>query len=314
MPLRLSRHPVAPPLVSLREVCRRPPALLSLLFLLAVLVPRCALAAPPPQHGRARALVERTIANQHRNDAAIYDYERVEHRLAYDGQSISSDETYRLVPTGTGRLSLLVARGDQPVDLAFYRKQLRNWREVLTHAINPDDPRQVRSKNQQRKKDKERAGLINAIGHAFRFTWLDEEVEGGRTLARIALDPDPGYHPTSRKTEVLRHVRATVWIDVRSAQLVRGEATIISDISAGGGIVSKIYRGGWFRIEQAEVEPGIWFPTRMEFSIRGRMFFFGFQEHKLTVTSRYHYVGTPRQALLLVRRELASGKPFPADH
>jgi hypothetical protein len=312
--LRRPRHPVAPPFASIREVCPRPPALLLLLFLLAALVPVRARAAPPPQHDRARALVQRTIANQHRNDAAIYDYERVEHRVEYDGQSISSDETYRLVPTGTGRLSLLVARGDQPVDLAFYRKQLRDWQEVLTHAIDPEDSRQLHSKAQQQQKDKERADLINAIGSAFRFTWLDEEVEGGRTLARIALDPDPGYHPTSRKTEILRHVRATVWIDERSAQLVRGEADIISDISAGGGIISKIYRGGWFRIEQAEVEPGIWFPTRMEFSIRGRMFFFGFNEHKLTATSRYHYVGAPRQALQTVRRELASGKPFPTGH
>ncbi len=217
------------------------------------------------------------------------------------------------MPTGTGRLSLLVERGDQPVSLAFYQKELRDWRAVLLHAIDPNDPREQHSKQLQERRDRKRAELIDAIGRAFRFTWLGEEVVNGRSLAHIALDPDPSFQPTTRETEMLRHVRATAWIDVEAAQLVRGRAEITSDIPAGGGVVGKIYSGGWFEIEQAQVAPGIWLPARIEYSIRGRMFLFSFTEHKLEASSRYRYVGPPRQALEVARRDIESGKLFPGD-
>ena len=284
-------------------------AIIAILFLFGTLLP----AAPGVSPGRARALVERVIANQHRNDRALYDYERVERRVSYNDRSVASDETYRLVPTGTGRLSLLVERGDRPVSLSAYQKELRDWQEVLLHAIDPNDPREQHSKQLQEQRDRKRAGLIDAIGRAFRFTWLGEVVVNGRTLAHLALDPDPSFQPTSRETEMLRHVHANAWIDVEAAQLVRGRADITSDISAGGGIVGKIYSGGWFEIEQEEAAPGIWLPARVEYSIRGRMFLFSFTEHKLDVSSRYRYIGTPRQALEVARRDLASGKIFPGD-
>jgi hypothetical protein len=260
----------------------------------------------------ARELAERVIANQRRDDLALYDYERVQRRVSYEEGAVASDHTYRVVPTGTGHLSLLVKRGDRPVSPAEYRKELREWQEVLGHAIDPSDPREVHSENVRRRRDRKRWELYDAIGEAFHFTWLGEKVEDGRLLAHIGLDPNPAYRPTSRETEILRHVHAKVWVDVRAGQLVRGRADITSDVSTGGGILGKIYRGGWYELEQERVAPGIWLATRTAFSIEGRMLMFSFAEHKLEVTSRYRYVGTPRQALEAVREELDSGARLPA--
>ncbi|HEV2386373.1 MAG TPA: hypothetical protein VGS20_03860 [Candidatus Acidoferrales bacterium] len=282
---------------------------IAVIFLLAALLSQRQAAA----QDRARGLVDRTVANQHRDDDALYFYERVQRRIEYDGAALASDNTYRLVPTGTGRLSLLVKRGHQPVNLDLYRKELRDWQEVLTHAIDPNDPRQQRSADQRKRMDHDRAELIDAIGRAFRLTWLGETTESGRTLARIRFDPDPAFVPPSRETELLRHVRATVWIDEQAAQLARGEAEVASDISAGGGLIGKIYAGGRFAIEQREAGPGVWLPARVEYSLRGRKFFIGFNEHKVTVTGRYRYIGVPLQALQAVRADLASGRGFPAD-
>lgn len=261
----------------------------------------------------ARELAERVIANQRRDDRALYEYERVVRRVSYQDGVAVLDRTYRVVPTGTGHLNLLLKRGEQPVDAAAYRKELREWQGVLEHAIDPNDPREVHSEQVRRKRDRKRSELYDAIGHAFHFTWLGEKEENGRLLAHIGLAPNPSYHPTSRETEILRHVHASVWVDVRAAQLVRGRADITSDVSTGGGILGKIYRGGWYELEQERVAPGIWLETRSAFSIRGRVLLFDFAEHKLRVTSRYRYVGTPREALELVRKELASGKAFPGN-
>src|SRR5579884_1598213 len=169
-------------------------ALLALLLLAASLPPRPAPGAAGDD--LAGDLVARVIANQHANDRALYRYERVERRVSYEDHAVVSDETYRLVPTGTGRLSLLVKRGDQKVSLAAYQKELRDWQEVLRHAVDPNDPRQRRSKEQQLRRDRKRAELIDAIGRAFHFTWQGEEEAEGRRLARIALEPDPSFRPS----------------------------------------------------------------------------------------------------------------------
>lgn len=280
----------------------------ALLLLVSLAAPRSGATAD-----RARALVERTIANQHKDDAAIYDYERVERKVVFKGGSISSDETYRLVPTGTGHLSLLLRRGNKPVGMTRYRKELKNWESVLEHAIDPNDPREQHSERVQRRRDRKRAKLIDAIGNAYHFTWLGEKMVDGRTLVHIALDPNPAFQPTSRETEMLAHARATVWIDEQAAQLVSGRAVITSSFSAGIGLFSEIDSGGWFEIEQREVAPGLWLPTRTEYSVHGRLLVFPFSDHKLTETGRYRYVGTPDQALALARKEIRNGKMFQGD-
>ncbi|HVB34453.1 MAG TPA: hypothetical protein VNJ52_08805 [Patescibacteria group bacterium] len=283
---------------------------------LAGIVLSAAMLAPQPgsaAQNRARELAERTIANQHRNDAAIYDYERVEERISYANHAAGSDETYRLVPTGTGRLGLLVKRGNQPVDLATYRNELRAWRDALHLALDPGDPAQQRAEAKRRERDRKRSEMIDAVGRAFRFKWLGEEVVDGRTLAKIELDPNPSFQPASRAEDMLRHVRATAWIDVRAAQLVRGRAEITSGITIAGGIVAKIYPGGWYQVEQAEFAPGVWFPVQTEYSIRGRLFLFSVSQHKLTRDWDYRYVGPPRRALELARKDLASNALFPAS-
>lgn len=279
--------------------------------LIQVLLLFASLAAPggTAAQNRARVLVERTIANQHRDDAAIYKYERVERKVEFKDGSISSDETYRLVPTGTGHLSLLIRRDGKPVSADRYQKELKNWEGVLLHAIHPNDPREQHSEQVQQNRDRKRAKLINAIGKAYQFSWLGEKEVDGRTLVHIALDPNPAFHPNSRETQMLAHARATVWIDKEAAQVVRGRAEIISGFSVGIGLLSRI-NSGWFEIEQRKVAKGIWLPTRTEYSIHGRLLLFPLNEHKLTETSQYHYVGTSHQALALVRKEIRDGETF----
>jgi hypothetical protein len=287
--------------------------LLRTAFAAVLLLPITALRISADSQDRARDLIERAIANQHRDDAAIYSYERAQKRVDYNHGVLVSDETYRLVPTGTGRLSLLVKRAGQPVDLASYQRELRDWQQVLSHAIDPGDPRERRSEAERREIDRKRAHLIDAIGRAFRPTWLGETVEDGRSLARIQFDPDSTFIPDSRETELFRHVRAVVWIDEQTAQLVRARAEIISDISLGDGFLGKIDRGGHFNIDQVQVAPDLWLPSRVEYSIRGRRFFIPFEERKVTLTSHYGFIGSPLQASKVVRGDLASGRLFSSD-
>jgi hypothetical protein len=266
-----------------------------------------------PTLDEIRALADRAIANQHQDDAAINGYERIEHhvvRTSATKDHTLEDKTYRVVPTGAGTLKLLIKEGGKPVGRDEYLRQLRTWEEVLEIAVNPNDPREKADYEKWQKRMKDREDVVEAARQAFHATWLGRD---GQVYAKLLLEPNPQFQPHSRSAEMLTHARATIWIDEASGHLARGDAEIIKDISFGGGILGKIYRGGRFQLEQSEIAPGVWFPTRYQYDFMGRKFLFGFEVHEYTEISHYRRLGTPKEALVLVRRELQNAEGTPGD-
>lgn len=268
----------------------------------------------PLSEDEIRALAERAIANQHRDDAALKEYERIERDFIRDSdQRVLGNKFYRVVPTGTGTLKLLVKENGRAVDAGYYRKQLFDWEQVLEIDVHPDDPREKAVVAKAEKKAQERKELVDAARHAFHAKWLGRERRDGGVFEILQLEPNPDFHPRNNTQDLLTHARATVWIEAQSGQLERGEADIIRDIGFGGGILGKVYRGGHFEMKQAEVAPGIWLPTRYQYDYQGRKFLFGFDTHDLTEISHYRRIGPPNEALAVVRSELQSGQMFNGD-
>jgi hypothetical protein len=268
----------------------------------------------PLSHDEVVALADRAIANQHHGDQAILEYDRVEHAIQRSGGSsprILLDKTYRVVPTGTGTLKLLLKDGGKPVDAETYRKELSTWEQNLAASAGIPGFPQSDAKFQKRMKD--RAELIDAMRQAFNATWLGRERSNGRVLEKIQLEPNPQFRPHSLVTEILTHARAVIWVDPRTAQVARAEAEIIRDISFGAGILGKVYRGGHFEMEQAEVAPGVWLSTRYQYDFSARKFLFIFEQHDVTEVSRFRRLGAPAQALAVVRHELESKAVFNGD-
>ena len=254
-----------------------------------------------------RALIERAIANQHRNDAALAEFERREHRITHKRETderAEEDKLFRVVPTGTGTLRLILEERGQPVSREYYSEQLRELEKTLVWALHPDESRQKQRVQKWNKRVKERAETVDAVRDVFIPTWRGRETRGGRPLVKVQLDPNPKFNATSRTTEMFAHVRAVVWIEPASAQLARVEAEVVRDISVGGGVLGKVYRGGKFAVEQVEVAEGVWLPTRIQYDFKGRKFVFGFEMHEVTETSGYRRIGAPQTALAAIRREL----------
>jgi len=255
-------------------------------------------------HERAKAL----IANQHANDAAIEQYERFERqmdRAAGMNPRVLDDKEYRVVPTGFGNYKILVQQDGKDVAPAEYRRQLQKWAEALQISMNPSDPR---ARDLQAKFDKrmhDRAELIDAMQEAFTPKWLGRETKNGRFCDVLELVPNPQYHPRSLLQEALTHVTVKIWVDHASNQLVRGEASVTRDISVGGGIFGKLYRGGVFAMDQQEFAPGVWLPVRLQYDYTIRKFLFTSEEHQLMEATRYKRLGTPKDAFAVVQAELA---------
>ena len=263
-----------------------------------------------PTQEELRAFIERVVGSQHRNDAALAEYERRERQIARkdDGQErITDDKLYRVFPTGTGTVRVLMEESGKPVKPEAYEKGLRSVEQALENALTPNLPKQKEAIAKWEKRVRERRELLDAIPQAFRATWLGHETLNGRTLAKLQLEPDPEYKPRSRNTRMLTHVRATLWVEEKTASLVRVEAEIFEDIPVGGGFLGKVYKGGRFEMEQVEAAPGVWLPARYVYDFDGRKFIFPFSMNETIEARNYRRLGPPEQALATLRRELRNG-------
>ena len=89
-----------------------------------------------------RELMSRIVENQHRDDAALDSFERIERHVTHAGGldgPATDEKTYRVVPTGSGTLRLLIGQNGTPVPATLYRRQLRDWEGVLEVAVHADD-------------------------------------------------------------------------------------------------------------------------------------------------------------------------------
>lgn len=280
---------------------------------LVLLATAAAQEGEPPKSRDLRALFERVVANQNRNDDAIAVSERVERHVSLKSRpepgrapEVKEDKTYRVFPTGTGTIKLLLHESGRTVDATAYRTQLAGLARELERAMNPASDGQRSKVRKFDRRRAERREQVNAALDAFSARWLGREEVHGRMAVKIELAPNPDFRPKTRNASFLQHVRAVVWVDERDDQIARVEAEIIRDISVGGGILGKLYRGGTFRMEQRPAEGGVWVPVRYQFDFEGRKFLFSFSTHERIELADWSRVGPPAEALAVVRRELNS--------
>jgi hypothetical protein len=268
-------------------------------------------AGTPPTASEIEARAEKLVANQHHNDTALEEYERIEHQVSRtggDSPRVLEDRTFRVVPTGSGTMKLLLKTDGKAVDPADYRKQLQAWADVLALMLKTEDPRTKIAYAKWQKKRQDRADLVDSSRLAFSVTWIGRENRNGRECEVLDLQPNGSFHPHNIFQEAITHVVAKIWVDRDSNQMVRAEARLLKDVSFGGGILGKLYRGGVFSLEQAEVSPGLWLPSRYQYDFTARKFLFTFEEHQYIEASQYHRDGPPKQALGIAQNELATGK------
>jgi hypothetical protein len=261
-----------------------------------------------------RALLERVIANQKKNDLAQFTYERQERLEIHKAAAASQPpeiKTSRAVPAGTGIDRIPLGADGKPMDAAAYRAELEKLERALSWAAE-DGRAQREAYEKIAKKQKERSDLIDATRTAFLYTFIARESRGNRILSKYRLVPNPAYKATSRATSMFSKVRGYVWIDEDAAQLARAEIEVTDDISIGG-FLAKVYKGSHLIQERYEMAPGLWFATYAQYDFDGRRLFMSFGIHERTSYSQYRRIGPPKEALQAIRAELGKNTSARAD-
>jgi hypothetical protein len=270
----------------------------------------------PPSDAEIKARAETLLANQHKDDDVLDQYDRIErhvYRTSGPNPRTTDDRVYRVVPTGGGTLKILLKDGDAKTDPAAYREQLELWERILEMMADPGSSRAKTAYAKYEKRKRDRANFADMAGQAYHPKWVGREVYNGRTCDVFDLEHNPQFHPHSMFEDAFVHIAAKIWVDHERDQLVHAEGRVLTDVSFGGGILGKLYKGSFVALDQSEVAPGIWLPTHYQYDFSGRKFLFSFEEHELIDASHYRRVGNPPEALTLVHSELASGKTFDED-
>src|ERR1700691_4596862 len=190
--------------------------------------------SPAPSDAEIHDRGEKLIENQHRDDVAIEQYERIEHqvdRTAGPNPRVLEDKLYRVVPTGTGTMKILLKENNKLTDPVLYKQQLQTWRELLELALKPDDSRAKLAYAKWQKKKTDREQLVDATREAFLTKWIGQEMVNGRLCDVLELNPNSSFHPHTIFQDAMTHVTAKIWVDNKKNQLARAEAHVRRDMA-----------------------------------------------------------------------------------
>jgi hypothetical protein len=268
----------------------------------------------PPPAPEPSKLLDHVISNEKKDEAALEIYERIERletRKNPNDPAPASVKIARVIPSGTGMDRIPVNADGNAPDAAAYRARLEGLEHALALIVN--NSRSERDALEKyAKKRRDRNDLIDAARNAFLFTFVGCEPRGERMLAKYEMAPNPKFKPTSRLSSIFTKVHGFVWIDENEAELARIEGDVTEDISIGL-FLGKIYKGSHFMQERYEVLPGLWQPSFSQYDFDGRKLFSGFSMHERMFYSNYRYIGPPKEAIEVIRKELGHDELHKTD-
>ncbi|MDR3742131.1 MAG: hypothetical protein P4L40_24180 [Terracidiphilus sp.] len=225
-------------------------------LVLAVGIER-AVALPSEPAGQ---LVREVVYNE-LHDHAMHGYWRYWIANRGDRKSAVSEQ----VETADGPVVRLISNGGQPLTHEAERQE----NERLEHLLaSPEE----RSRHRQAyAEDEQRIGRIVALlPDAFLYEYAGEE----NGCYRLRFRPNPAYPAHGIEARIFHAMQGELWVDARLKRLARLDGSLEENVDFGYGILGRLYRGGWFRLERTQVSSRDWKTTRLEVHMNGRALLF----------------------------------------
>lgn len=223
-------------------------------------------AALPPGRsaGEAQARVDRALANEL---AAAQDLSHpMRYRLRRSTPRLST--TREIYETRDGDVARLLAVNGRPLSPAAAADEQARLEELV------GDPGRQHHRKQAEAADRARAlTVLRALPAAFFYQYAGAGQGPAGPVERYSFRPNPAYSPPNLETEALAAMSGEIWIDPAAMRVVRLQGSLQRDVAFGWGILGRLNRGGWIRIEQADVGGGVWRAVRLQLAMSGRVLF-----------------------------------------
>jgi hypothetical protein len=159
------------------------------------------------------------------------------------------------VETAGGPVTVITKANGHPLSAAAEQQEQARLNRLL---VSPQEQaRHLRQYGQ----DEARVGRILALlPDAFLFQYDGEE----KGCYRLRFRPNPSYPAHSTEERVFHAMSGTLWLDARYKRLAGLEGSVGENVDFGFGLLGRLYKGGWFRLERFRVSATDWKTARLE--------------------------------------------------
>ena len=169
------------------------------------------------------------------------------------------------VETQDGPVTRLILQNGRPLDEAGAREEWERLRHLIT------SPSEQARKRQEYSEDEKRIGRILALlPDAFLYEFQGEE----NGDLHLRFHPNPAYPARSIEARVFHAMSGDLWVDARMKRLARLDGRLEENLDFGYGILGRIYKGGWFRLQRTAASNTDWKTERLEVHMNGRALLF----------------------------------------
>jgi hypothetical protein len=220
--------------------------------------------SPSLSAGEAQADLERALANEL---AASQDTDHpMRYRLCKITPRLST--THEIYETRDGGVARLLKVDGRPLGAAAEQQERARLQELA------DDPGRQRHREQAEAADRARAlKVLRALPAAFLYQYVGRGQGPAGPVERFTFRRNPAYSPPDMETQVLAAMGGEIWIDPAALRVVRLQGSVQRGVQFGWGILGRLDRGGWVRLDQAKVEGGAWRTIRLQLEMSGRVLF-----------------------------------------
>ncbi len=205
-------------------------------------------------------LVRETIYNE------LQDHNRHGYWRYWIEQRVQSEvRLQEQIETEDGPVKRLVGTNGRPVnDQTREEEQAR-----LEHLVN--SPQELASHRKDYMDDEKHVAVIMALlPDAYVFEYAGQE----NGCHHLRFRPSPSYEPHSVEARVVHSMTGDLWIDARMKRLSRLEGRLDENVDFGFGLLGRLDKGGWFRVQRVQVSPNEWKTQRLELHLSGRAVLF----------------------------------------
>jgi hypothetical protein len=238
--------------------CSRLPRIVSAAIVLAIA--SSAAATHAQQKEAAQTLVREVVYNElHDHDAHGYWRYWIRENIAEGARTV------QVVETPAGPIKRVVLNNGHPIDPL--NQQVENARlEKL--ANSPDEQashRQAYAHDEGRVRR-----IMTMLPDAFCF----DEAGQANGIRHLRFRPNPNYAAHTIEARVFHALHGDLWIDTGTKRMTGLEGRMDQDLNFGFGLLGRVNKGSWFRMQRRQVSATEWKTDVLEVHMSGRAVIF----------------------------------------
>jgi hypothetical protein len=237
---------------------------LSCATLAGAIVARAQPAASSLSPAEAQALVDRALANELR--AAQDSSHPMRYLLHKTTPRLIS--TKQIVETKDGEVARLTSVFDKPLSPAAEQQE-----QARLDALS-SNPGQQHHRKQSEDADMARVlKVLRALPYAFTYQYAGPADSPSGAIQKFIFKPNPNFSAPDLETMALSQMSGQILIDAANVRVTRLEGHLDQDVDFGWGILGRLNKGGWIRIDQADVGSDQWRTVHFQMEMSGRVVF-----------------------------------------